>query len=190
MTGKTRRVVLSALGLLVITLFSVWVMLYRDGGWEVVSITTLTQERKAFEDAHPLSETLEDGDERWEEYQRRCNLYAAASEWDGKRVLVRGCWDGQMDGWSLLKQAIVQRSEFLFLVRGEDSDETKPAIVQSAASLWVPAPVKLEQGDLIRVYGIYHAKGYHWDEARSWLEFLKIERWNVTEKRWERADPY
>ncbi len=174
----------SAFAILAILATSIFYPYAEDG--EVVTIESVVRERDEFEARHPLKSRPNNGTnfaKRIDEDRARGRLYAATSVLEGKSIVVQGYWNvNPFEGYWVESETQPHGDNSLLLRPGSNFRKSRPSSPLERFRFLLREPVFLEPNDFVRISGVFHATGYgrrgEFSESWSWVEFVKVERWD------------
>lgn len=162
--------------------------------FEVVSIEAIVEERKQFEEMHPLNfeaDNIADREKLINDLRERNRSYAEHSQWNGKTIVVHGYWNSPFEGFSISNKTSDQDEKFLLMKPAPDFKIPRSTFSRYIPSFFQNSAPYVRQDDCVKITGVYRATGYkgHWGlmDSVEWLEFHQIERWDQARQRWQRV---
>lgn len=115
-----------------------------------------------------------------------------ASAYDQRSVRIEGFWCGPNEGFSIGSEVAGDSRSFILVRLGPDAFPTyKPSLLSHLSDWMRPDPTFVSDGNRVRVYGVYHGRGYqppgYLLENCGWLEISRVESWDSHWRRWKRA---
>ena len=116
---------------------------------------------------------------------------AGHSPYDNKESLVEGFWYGPHDGFAVTSGTDDDAAAVLVRVSPDTFPPYKPSML-SEITRWIrPDPVGVTHQDRVRLYGVYHARGWappgYLLEECGWLEVFRVDVWDSSARIWRRA---
>jgi hypothetical protein len=191
---KISRSIWFGMAIVIVAIVAASVLFFHGDDVEVVTVETIVSEREQFEAMHPLKskpDTKVETEKFIQELSDRNRSYAATSKWNGKIIAVQGYWNSPFEGCSISNKTSDQDEEYLLMNPGSDFQLPRSTISRFLPRFLQHSQAFVMQDDFVKITGVYHATNYngHWGlmESTSWLEFHKIERWDQSNRRWQRV---